>query len=148
LSDLMATFAEYFSYEIPDNTAEDSHSFLNALYDKPVVNPRKEIVHHSIDGRFSIRQGDWKLLLAPGSGGWTSPNDIEAMEQGLPEMQLYNLMEDIGEADNLIEQYPDKVDSLVGILKNLVERGRSTSGSIQSNDAAIDIWKKKKNQKK
>lgn len=148
LSDLMATFAEYFSYEIPDNTAEDSHSFLNALYDKPVVNPRKEIVHHSIDGRFSIRQGDWKLLLAPGSGGWTSPNDMEAMEQGLPEMQLYNLMEDIGEADNLIEQYPDKGDSLVGILKNLVERGRSTSGSIQSNDAAIDIWKKKKNQKK
>ncbi|MEP3387234.1 MAG: arylsulfatase [Reichenbachiella sp.] len=141
LSDLMATFAEYFSYDLPENTGEDSQSFLNALYGKSVNNPRQEIVHHSIDGKFSIRKGEWKLLLAPGSGGWTSPKDLEASALGLPEMQLYNMNEDIGEAENLIEQYPEKVDSLVATLKKLVDRGRSTEGLPQTNDAVIDIWK-------
>ncbi len=148
LSDLMATFAEYFSYDIPENTAEDSKSFLNALYGKPVNNPRKEIVHHSIDGRFSIRKGDWKLLLAPGSGGWSSPKDYEAKEAGLPDMQLYNLKQDIGEENNLMSKYPQKTDSLINLLENFVEKGRTTEGAVQSNDTEIDIWKKHKDFRK
>jgi len=63
-------------------------------------------------------------------------------------MQLYNRKKDIGEEDSLIEEYPQKVDSLVELLEAFVEKGRSTLGSIQTNDAVIDIWKKQKNQKK
>ncbi|WP_066219922.1 sulfatase family protein [Formosa haliotis] len=148
LADLMATFADYFSFEIPEYNAEDSKSFLNALFGKSLEYPRNEIVHHSIEGRFSIRQNEWKLLLAPGSGGWSSPKDFEALEASLPEMQLYNLNQDLGETTNLVAQYPEKVDALVGILKEYIKNGRSTTGTLLENDVDIDIWKEESNYRK
>jgi arylsulfatase A-like enzyme len=141
LSDMMATLAEYFAVDLPDNVAEDSYSFLPSLWNEPIENPRTAIVHHSINGRFSIRKGDWKLLLAPGSGGWSSPKDPEATTNGLPELQLYNMSVDVGEQDNLIQQNPERAEELTMLLEEMVSRGRSTPGINQSNDAAIDIRK-------
>lgn len=142
LSDLMATFAEYFSVKLPNDTAEDSISFLPALFGQPVANPRTDIVHHSVAGHFSIRQDKWKLLLAPGSGGWTGPKDKAAIKAGLPEIQLYDMSTDVGEVNNLAKHHPQIVSSLLDLLKSYVEQGRSTPGEPQSNDAKIDIWKK------
>lgn len=34
---------------------------------------RDHVVHHSIDGKFAIRDGQWKLVLCPGSGGVDTP---------------------------------------------------------------------------
>lgn len=141
LSDIMATCAELFSVDLPDNAAEDSWSFLPALAGEAIDSPRTSIVHHSIGGRFSFRDGDWKLLLAPGSGGWSSPKDIDAILAGLPDKQLYNMNQDIGEQTNLVDENPEKVEYLVESLKKIVTDGRSTPGTTQENDAAIDIWK-------
>ncbi|TWT71389.1 Arylsulfatase [Crateriforma conspicua] len=142
LTDIMATFAEYFSVDLSDDVAEDSISFLNAMLDRPGKNVRTSVVHHSIAGHFSIRQGGWKLLLAPGSGGWTAPVGVAAIKAGLPEMQLYRINEDFGERHNVIEQYPDKAKELLTLLESYVAKGRSTPGQPQSNDAEIDLWKK------
>lgn len=148
LSDLMATFADYFSFEIPDNAGEDSWSFLPALKQEVIEKPRKSVVHHSINGRFAVREGSWKLILAPGSGGWSSPNDIAATEQGLPEIQLYNLANDIGEQDNLVGSHKKKVKLLTGLLEEIVANGRSTPGEPQKNDVEIDIFKTARNTQK
>jgi len=142
LSDWMATFADMFSVEITDNFAEDSISFLPALSSQPVPNPRTSIIHHSIDGKFAIRQDEWKLLLSPGSGGWSAPKDRAAIERGLPETQLYNLDNDLGEQSNLVAAHPSKVKELIQLLKEMVANGRSTPGTVQSNDVDIDIWKR------
>ncbi len=147
LSDLMATFGEMFSVTFAADAAEDSMSFLPALYGKPLTNPRQSIVHHSIDGRFGIRQGDWKLLLAPGSGGKSLP-DGTATAKGLPEMQLYNIKEDLGETMNVLDAHPEQVKTLVALLESTVAKGRSTPGADQKNDAEIDIWKKNLKQAK
>ena len=56
-------------------------------------------------------------------------------------MQLYNLKDDIGETNNLVAKYPEKVVALVALLKTCVADGRSTPGAVQKNDAKIDIWK-------
>ena len=96
-------------------------------------------------GRFSIRQGDWKLLLSPGSGGVSPLMDYDATQQGLSEMQLYNLKDDIEEQHNLVDQYPEKVVTLLKLLESTVSNGRSTPGSIKSNDVSVDIWKKNLN---
>ena len=141
LSDMMATFAELLSTDIPDNAGEDSISFLQALYGKPIESPRNNIVHHSLYGRFAVRQENWKLLLAPGSGGWTSPDDVLATKENLPWTQLYDLNTDIGEENNLNADYADKVKSLVDLLEKIVADGRSTPGEKQKNDAPIDIFK-------
>lgn len=144
LGDLFSTFAAFFDYEYPDNVAEDSISFLPALYGQKISDPRVDIVHHSISGHFSIRSGPWKLLLASGSAGWTKPNNKEATQAGLPSMQLYNLDEDLGEQNNLVDENPAKVAELIALLESHVARGRSTPGKQQSNDAKIDIWKRGK----
>ena len=141
LVDLLATFADYFSVDLPDNAAEDSISFLPALFEQSLDNPRNSIVHHSLLGRFSIRKGDWKLLLSPGSGGWSAPTDIRASAAGEPALQLYNLATDIGEKNNLQAEYPEKVEELTKLLEALVAEGRSTPGTKQENDVPVDIWK-------
>ncbi len=146
MSDMMATFAEFFGVELADNTAEDSISFLPAINSESAKEGRDAIVHHSIHGRFSIRQGPWKLLLAPGSGGWTAPLDPVAVVRGLPEIQLYKLDEDIGEQNNLEAEYPEKVKELIQLLETYVADGRSTPGEFQQNDTDIDIWKNELNQ--
>ncbi len=142
LTDMMATFADLLSVKLPADAGEDSISFLPLLRQQPLSNPRQSIVHHSISGKFAIRLGDWKLLLAPGSGGWSAPTDPQALKAGLPEMQLYNIKEDLGEATNQYDSQPEKIRSLVELLEVIVGRGRSTSGEIQLNDVPIDIWKR------
>ncbi len=99
-TDLFATVADLLGLTYGDDVAEDSYSLLPAMNlksDKPV---REAMVHHSIQGMFAIRKGDWKLALCPGSGGWSYPRpgkDDSVLKQ-LPPVQLYNLKEDIGRA--------------------------------------------------
>jgi arylsulfatase A-like enzyme len=139
LSDLMATCAEIVGTELPANAGEDSFSILPLL--KGIKQPvRDHVVSHSINGKFAIRDGCWKLVLCPGSGGWTQ-SDEAAFNDGLPMVQLYDMTTDPGEKHNLHATHPDKVRALLEKLKKLVADGRSTPGAKQSNDAPVDIWK-------
>lgn len=139
LSDLMATCADIVGGILPDDAGEDSVSMLPLFrgVDRPI---RDHVVHHSIAGKFAIRDGRWKLVLCPGSGGWTK-NDAEAAEEGLPLVQLYDLESDPGEKRNLQAENPDKVREMVALLKCLVANGRSTPGPKRTNDTDVDIWK-------
>ncbi|WP_185783599.1 sulfatase [Croceivirga lutea] len=53
-----------------------------------------------------IRKGDWKLHYYFEDDG----------------MELYNLADDIGEKNNLVEKYPDKTNELLGLLKQWWKR--------------------------
>ena len=142
--DFMATCADLVGAKLPDNAGEDSVSFLPALLghaDKPL---REALVHHSIQGKFSIRQGQWKLELCPGSGGWSAPRDPQAEKQKLPAIQLYDMTADLAEKKNLQAEQPDLVARLTKLLEKYVTDGRSTPGKPQENDAKIDLWKKPK----
>jgi arylsulfatase A len=55
--------------------------------------------------------------------------------------QLYNLDKDISEQDNLAIIMPEKVAELTALLQRQVTAGRSTPGSKQQNDVAINIFK-------
>jgi arylsulfatase A-like enzyme len=140
-TNLMATCADILGLEIPDNGGEDSFSILRLMTKCKASSPYESVVHHSIEGKFSIRKGPWKLELCPGSGGWTGPKDNKARQMGLPENQLYNLEEDEVEKNNVYKEYPEVVKELTADLKTIVEGGRSTKGSPQKNDVAIDIYK-------
>jgi len=139
LSDLMATCAEIIGDTLPDSAGEDSMSMMPLFHEAGASN-RNTIVHHSIDGKFAIRDGRWKLVLCPGSGGWTQ-NDADAATEGLPFVQLYDMRADPGEKENLQAANPEKVKDMVALLKQLVADGRSTPGSHQKNDVPVDIWK-------
>lgn len=141
-TDFFATCAELTGYKIKDTEAEDSYSMVPLITNKKDSAIREYIVHHSIDGAFAIRQGDWKLDLCEGSGGWSYPSqkDIKKEKLELPAMQLYNLKENIGETNNLIAKYPEKAAELKAALKKIILEGRSTKGKIQKNEG-MEGWK-------
>lgn len=132
LSDFMATMAELTGVRLTDDMGEDSVSEL-ALWQRRSDAPvRRDIVHHSIDGSFSIREGSWKLELCPGSGGWSDPVPGEEPE-GSPDMQLYDLSADISERRNLIAEHPEIAERLKERLIGYIRNGRSTPGAPQQN---------------
>lgn len=135
LADVMATCADLISHDLPDDAAEDSVSLLPTLLGKDAAEPLHDfVIHHSVSGQFCVRQGDWKLLLCRGSGGWSPPREAAAKQQGAPPLQLYNLREDPRETRNLGDRYPGRVRELVDLLAVALEQGRTTPGSSQSND--------------
>lgn len=140
-TNLMATCAEIIDLELQGNTGVDSYSILPMLKNKKTKTDYELVVHHSINGRFSIRNKKWKLELTPGSGGWSSPNDNEAKNKGLPDIQLYNMMDDKEETTNIYNKYSKVVKKLTKALIEIVENGRTTSGVSQQNDVSVDIYK-------
>ncbi len=142
LNDFFATCAEILGGKLPDNAAEDSVSILAALEgraDKPL---REAIVHHSINGSFAIRQGNWKLELCADSGGWSAPRPGSKDAQGLPAIQLYDLSDDIGEKRNVQEDHPEIVARLTKLLEKYVAEGRSTPGAPQQNTTPVNLQPK------
>jgi len=148
LTDLMATCSDLLKKPLPAGAAEDSVSFLPALNGEAIVSTRKGVVHHSVSGHFSYRQGKWKLLLARGSGGWTAPKEDKAKKSGAAIAQLYDLQSDPGETTNLYEQQPEIAERLLAQLTSDVEGGRSTDGGKSTNDHPnINLWKSGKKAK-
>lgn len=140
-TDLMATCADLLGVKLPDTAAGDSVSMLPALLDAAQTPLREAVVHHSIHGMFAIRQGQWKLELCPGSGGWGQPGDGEAPKQGLPGVQLYDLDADISEKINVQAGNPEVVTRLTKLLERYIADGRSTPGAKQANDVALTLGK-------
>lgn len=141
LSDLLRTCAEIAGAKVPDAAGEDSFSFVPVLKEKAGEGGRTSLVNHSINGSFAIRDGDWKLCLCPGSGGWSAPRPGRDDASKLPTMQLFNLKDDLGETKNLVAEEPKIVERLAKLLEQHVAEGRSTPGAKQSNAVAVDIWR-------
>ena len=139
LSDLFATCADILGKKLGDDVAEDSVSILPALEGRDHGPLREAVVHHSINGSFSIRQGDWKLELCPDSGGWSAPTPGSAAAKKLPPIQLYHLSEDIGEKTNVQAANPEVVKRLKHLLEKYVADGRSTPGVAQKNTSPVNI---------
>ena len=138
--DFLATFAEITGANVPATMAEDSVSFLPVLRgDKPEV--RQSIVSQSINGSFAIRDGQWKLCLSAGSGGWSSPKPGPE-EAGLPPVQLFDLSKDPGERNNLQAEFPERVAAMKAELEKTIARGRSTPGNDLKNDVEVQLIKK------
>lgn len=139
LTDLYATFADLLELPLMDCEGEDSYSLL-PLWSGEQDYHRTYIVHHSVRGCYSIRQGFWKLELCPDSGGVSSRGmDLT----GMPPIQLYDLQNDPCEQVNVEAEHPEIVSSLSAILADCIRNGRSTEGSPQKNTAASDwpgLW--------
>ena len=102
---------------------------------------REYVIYHSIDGSFSIKQGGWKLCATQGSGGWSypKPQEIKKQHLDLPAMQLFNIKNDISETKNLIASNPKKAAELKAALKKIILDGRSSEGTIQTNEG-MEGW--------
>lgn len=121
-TDLMATAATITGTNLPAGSGEDSYSLLPVLLGKDLEGPLREAtVHHSADGMFCLRQGEWKLIdgQGPGSNQWDGP------KPGDPPGQLYNLEDDMGENNNRFNERPEMVERLNALLADYKQRGSS-----------------------
>ncbi len=125
-TDLLATLAEMMNVTLPDDSAEDSVSFLVDLFasqdDRSQAIRREPMIHHSIGGGFAIRDQQWKLIM---------PHRRQAME-------LYDLSIDPSEKNNVVADHPETVRLLTEKLTKIVKNGRTTDGAAQPND--IEWW--------
>ncbi|VGO13569.1 Arylsulfatase [Pontiella desulfatans] len=139
--DFLATFAELTGQKLADNEGEDSISFLPLLKGVSDTSPRKSAIYNTISSKLAITDGDWKLIVGEGSGGWTRPGERYMKtafgavkdENPLP-MGLFNLKDDVGEYKNLLLEYPEVKQRVFEKLKHDLERGRSTPGKPQASN--------------
>ena len=153
LLDFMATFATMLGHELPADSAEDSYDITAVLRQQPYEKPiREATVHHSVNGVFAIRQGDWKLIESAGAGDYETaknrwhnnvykdgfPNrdpktgdflplkyDIHEEPKEGPHVQLYNLADDPKESKNLQDKHPEIVERLQKLLDGYRDSDRS-----------------------
>jgi arylsulfatase A-like enzyme len=111
LNDLTATLAELLGATLPADAAEDSRSFFGPLRGSRRAD-REPLVLHSIDGVFALRQGPWKFIAAPGSGGWTKGT-------GAGPVQLYDLRADPAETSDRAGAELKRVQAMAATLERI-----------------------------
>lgn len=116
LADILATTAAIVGEPLPvvSQGAEDSRNFLPALSAEPATPVRDDIILHSADGVFAIRQGKWKWIegvpvddIKPGS------RKAHAAQH---RAQLYDLETDPGETKDVSAEHPEIVAQLTTLL--------------------------------
>ena len=136
LTDIYPTLADVTGQPQSETGGEDGFSLFPVLTDAG-DSGRDTLISHSVEGAFAIRQGNWKLCLCRGSGGWSDPREPAAKKQGLPAMQLFDLQKDPAETTNLVADLPEKVEELLLLLDQQVEHGRCTPGKALANDRTV-----------
>lgn len=124
-TDIMATVATILGIEKEANSMEDSYDISPVLLGRQDGDQiRESIIHHSGNGTFAIRKGEWKLIHGKNSGGFSNGLEIE----GIPvdtEGQLYNLAKDPSEQINLYGEHGEKVKELTVLLNQYKTYGYS-----------------------
>lgn len=131
-TDIFATLASAIGFTLPDDAATDSFDLLPAMLgtqdEARFIRPH--LLTQSFRGEFQIRQGKWKYLDHPGSGG-NSYDRPPLSRYALPDTapgapaQLYDLENDPGETTNLYFTEAAKRTELQALLEQLKSSGRS-----------------------
>lgn len=133
-SDLLATCADLLGQPLLDNEGEDSFSMVPLFTNQQKSDyGRTFTIHHSINGSFAIRKGDYKFIFCPGSGGWSAPRPGRDSFEGLPKFQLYDLKSDPEESNNLYGKKPKVEEELIRLFSNAIKKGRTRPGAPQAN---------------
>ncbi len=117
--DLLASFAGMNKIELNKEDAMDSENQLDALLGKKVKG-RSICIEQNNDGVLAIIKDGWKYIQ-PADG----PALLEGVniESGLDkEPQLYNLMEDESEKNNIASKYPEQIRELSKELEKIVSQ--------------------------
>jgi arylsulfatase A len=111
LNDILATLAGMFKVPLPNGNAEDSFNAWRLFKENTPGPPvRDHVIMHSVNDVYSIRMSDWRLV------------ERKAPKQN----ELYNLKEDVGETNNLIDTNADRAAQMQKILSEARDRGYYT----------------------
>lgn len=123
--DILATTAEIVGTPLPAQTigAEDSRSFLPSLTGATPAPGRTDLIVHSADGTFALRQGRWK---------WIEGIPVDEIKDGTRKAhkdqfrsQLYDTVADPAETKDLAAEHPEVVAALKDLLRRYRDGGYS-----------------------
>ena len=105
--DILPTLAEIASVELPADQATDGISFLPTLLNKGKQKEHEYLYweFHEGGGRLALRQGDWKMVI------------LNAKSE--EKVELYNLANDLGETNNLVDDNPEMTQEMYSKLKSI-----------------------------
>ncbi len=125
LADILATTADVVGEKLPPAAkgAEDSHSILPAIIGDAPAPVRQDMIVHSADGVFAIRQGPWK---------WIEGIPVDEIKPGARKAhadeyhaQLYNLQDDLAETKDVAAEHPEIAKQLAALLERYRNGGYS-----------------------
>jgi len=125
VADILATTAAIVGEQLPPaaKAAEDSYNFLPAILGDPQKPIRGDMITHSADGVFAIRQGPWK---------WVEGVPVDEIKPGARKAraaehkpQLYNVAEDPAETKEVSAEHPEVVQQLRALLNRYRDGGYS-----------------------
>lgn len=133
LTDVLATCAAIVGANLSEFPIEDSVDFFSVLKGeaeegKPL---RRATLHQTWTLKLAVRQGPWKYLDHQGSGGNNyrqerlKPLRVRATHPDAP-AQLYQLEDDPGETNNLINSHPAKAKEMKALLEAMKENGTAS----------------------
>lgn len=114
-TDLLATTAAILNVALPDGEGGDSFNILPALRGERLEAPIRELTVVQGDTRddsLAVRSGQWKFIESKTSKGGF-------------QHQLYDLVSDPGETQNLATEHPKVVKELAAALAEVRDKGRS-----------------------
>lgn len=135
LTDMLETLAELTGEDLPEDQARDSYSFLpNILnHEAPETRTSMTLVGGASGAFVAVSKG-WKYIEPAPAGRW--PETFYPNGPSYKEYQLYNIIEDKSEQNNLYIQMPDKVSELVSIIERVKEHGKS-EGNVDSPQSTV-----------
>jgi len=104
--DMLPTFGELVNGSVPEDI--DGVSFVNTLLGENNQQAHEYLYweFHEKGGRLALRQNNWKIVQY----------NVSKTPQG--EFELYDLSKDIGEENNVAEQFPEKLMELKELMLN------------------------------
>jgi len=115
--DFISSFAHMLKVTVPEKDAADSENTLNAFLGKS-KKARTTLVEEG--STFSIIDDGWKYIVPNKGAAFLELTHIETGNS--PQPQLYNLLQDPGEKENLADQYPEKVKALAALFLQIKNR--------------------------
>ncbi|WP_333621714.1 sulfatase-like hydrolase/transferase [Sphingobacterium multivorum] len=110
--DLLATSAQLLDVPLKADEAKDSAPLLKTLTGQDNKG-RSSMVQHA--QTLAIVKDEWKYIAPSKGAPYMKLTDTET--GSLPEDQLYDLKNDIGEKNNVASKYPEKVAELKQLLE-------------------------------
>ena len=125
--DVLPTFANLSGAKLPENRVIDGENIWSILSGGSNDDLREAFFYYQMDQLQAVRSGDWKLFvpLKSKKRNWGNP-------EGVQQLKLFNLANDIHEDSNVADQNPEIVKQLLlyaeSARADLGDVGREGSG--------------------
>lgn len=128
-TDWFPTFAEIANAPLPEGHVIDGKSILKVITDGSAPSPHADrywrLGGDSPKSKWAVREGPWKLLGNVSES--VTPEETTPFTKKDQVFFLSNLETDIGEATNVVDQYPEIVERLIAIRERYESSMRETT---------------------